>query len=226
MDYEALETVATLKGAKLDAALDEFEGRGLLLRDPDGEQYDLHPIVRQYAYDRLTDRAGVHGRLREYFEARPVPERVETLADLSPTIELYWHTVSAGRFDAACDLMLARLIPNPLYFRFGAYERAIELLAALFPDGEDQPPRLTSEGAQAWTLNALANSYSLSGQPRRAARLFEMNIAIREKLDVDKNVAVGLGNLADDQLKLGWLNTAEANLRRRIELCRAIEDEF
>ena len=45
MDYEALETVAPLEGTKLDEALDELEARGLLLRDSDGEQYDLHPIV-------------------------------------------------------------------------------------------------------------------------------------------------------------------------------------
>ena len=49
--------------------------RSVLFRE--GERYDLHPIVRQYAYDRLADRSGVHGRLREYFEARPAPERGE-----------------------------------------------------------------------------------------------------------------------------------------------------
>ena len=135
MDYEALETVATRKGAELDVALDELEARGLLLRDPDSERYDLHPIVRQYAYDRLADKVGVHGRLREYFEARPAPERVETVADLAPTIELYWHTVGAGRFDAAFDLFYARLNQR-LYYRFGHYDRFIDLLGALFPDGE------------------------------------------------------------------------------------------
>ena len=225
MDYEALETAATLKGAELDVALDELEARGLLLRDPDGERYDLHPIVRQYAYDRLADKAGVHGRLREYFNARPAPERVETLADLTPTIELYWHTVGADRFDAACDLYYERLA-DPLLYRFGAYERIIELLRALFPEGEDRPPRLASESDQAWTLVALANSYSLSGQPRRAVPLFEMQIAIREKQDNKKGVATGLQNLADDQLKLGQMEVAEGTLRRSIELCHEIEDEF
>ncbi len=225
MDYEALETVATLKGAKLDAALDELEARGLLLRDPDGERYDLHPIVRQYSYDRLADKAGIHGRLREYFEARPAPERVETLADLAPTIELYWHTVGASRLDAAQRLLRDRLIPNPLYYRFGAYERAIELLGALFPEGEKRPPRLESESAQAWTLNALANSYSLSAQPRRAVPLSEMQIAIDEKQDVKDGLAVGLGNLATQRLRLGRLAAAEGGLRRRIDLCREIENE-
>ena len=169
MDYEAIETVATLKGSKLDAALDEIEACGLLLRDPGSERYDLHPIVRQYAYDRLADKdkVGVHGRLREYFEARPAPERVETLADLAPTIELYWHTVGASGFDAAFELFCDRLA-QPLYYRFGAYERIIELLGALFPEGEDRPPRLAKESDQGWTLNELANSYALAGS--RAGR--------------------------------------------------------
>ena len=225
MDYEALETVATLKGAKLDVALDEFEARGLLLRGPDGERYDLHPVVRRYAYDRLADKdkAGVHGRLREYFEARPAPERVEWLADLAPTIELYWHTVGAGRLDAARELYRDRL--DPLYYRFGAYEQIIELIGALFPEGEARPPQLSSESAQAWTLNELAISCSLSGQPRRAVPLFEMQIAIRQKQGNKKSVATGLGNLANDQLNLGRLEAAEGGLRRRIELCREIEDE-
>ena len=178
MDYEALEAVATLKGAKLDAALDEFEVRGLILRDQKGDHYDLHPIVRRYAYNRLADKAGVHGRLQEYLDARPAPERVETLADLAPTIEIYWHTVGAGRFDQARELYRHRL--DSLYFRFGAYGRIIELIGALFPEGEDRPPQLASGKAQSWTLNELANSYSLSGQSRRAVPLFLMDIEIDE----------------------------------------------
>ena len=228
MDYAAIETVATLTASKLDEALDELEARGLLLRDSEGERYDLHPIVRRYAYDRLADKdkAGVHGRLREYFEARPAPERVETLADLTPTIELYWHTVGAGRFNAAHDLYYERLWKT-LYYRFGAYDRQIEMLGALLPEGEDRPPRLSSESDQAWSLVALANSYSLSGQPRRAVPLFEAQIAIREKQDHKKNVAIGLGNLAYmAQLPLGRLEAAEGALRRSIELGREIADEF
>ncbi len=64
---------------------------------------------------------------------------------------------------------------QPTYYQFGAYQLRIELLRALFLDGEDKPPRLKDESAQAWTLSALASSYSLSGQPRRAVPLFEMH---------------------------------------------------
>ena len=226
MDYEALEAVATLKGAELDAALDELEARGLLLRDADGARYDLHPIVRQYAYDRLADKAGVHGRLREYFEARPAPQRVETLDDLAPTIELYWHTVGAGRFDAAWNVYHERLWKT-IYYRFGAYDRQIEMLGALFPDGEERSPQLQSESDQGWALNELANSYSLSGQPGRAVPLFEMHNELCEKADDKENLTTGLGNLAYmAQLPWGRLEAAEGTLRRSIELCREIADEL
>ena len=98
--------------------------------------------------------------------------------------------------------------------------------SSAFPDGEDKPPRLQKEDDQAWTLAALANSYSFNGQPRQAVPLFEMQIAIREKQDDKKNLAIGLGNLANRHRDLGALRDAEANLRRRIALCREIGDEF
>jgi tetratricopeptide (TPR) repeat protein len=102
----------------------------------------------------------------------------------------------------------------------------IELKRALFPDGEDHPPRLKDESAQAWTLNALAASYGLSGQSRRAVPLYEQQIAIREKQGVKRSVAIGLGNLALNQIRLGELAAAEGNHRRRIELCREVKEEF
>ncbi len=212
---------------KFDAALEELTARGLLLWDRDHGRYDLHPIVRQYAYDRLGDKEDAHTRLRDYFAAVPQPDtqKVESLEDLVPTIELYHHTVRARRYDEAQDLFRDRLA-EPLYFRFGAYQTRIDLLRALFPDGEDKPPRLKSEADQAWVLNALAISYSLSGQPRRAVPLFERQIAIREKQGIKVSVAIGQGNLANRWMELGELAAAEKNLRRSIELCREIEDEF
>ncbi len=65
---------------------------------PQTNRFDLHPIVRRYAYDRLAgaDRAAAHRRLRDYFAAVPPPERVRTLDDLAPVIELYHHTVRRG----------------------------------------------------------------------------------------------------------------------------------
>ena len=225
MDYEALLHLNPFESEdEFEQTLEELESRGLLFIEQESGRYDLHPIVRQYAYDRLGDKEGVHSRLRDYFDAVPAPDKVESVGDLAPVIELYHHTVGAGGYDKARELYGDRL--DPLYYRFGAYQKIIELMGALFPDGEARPPRLKDVSAQAWTLNELASSYSLSGQPRRALPLVEVHNSLCEKADDKKNLVPGLGDLADDQAKLGELAAAERNLRREIELCREIKGEF
>ncbi len=224
--YEALHALAEQEDERgFDSHLRELITRGLLHHDRQTNRYDLHPIVRRYAYDRLADPTAAHARLRDYFAAISTPERVLRLEELAPVIELYHHTVRAGQYDAACDLFYDR-INQATFYQFGAYQLRIELLRALFPDGEDRPPRLKDEGDQAWTLNTLSNSYSLSGQPRRAVPLFEQQIASREKQGDKQNLAIGLGNLAIQQMPIGALRAAEANLRRCIDLGREIGNEF
>ena len=166
MTYDALNAISD---KNIDADLKTLEHRGLLHWDKTANKYDLHPIVRRYAYERLTvpDRAAAHTRLIDYFDAVPKPSKVEKLEDLAPVIELYHHMVRAGNLDEAFKLLYERFA-NALLYQFGAYQLYAELLRALFPDGEDKPPPLKDESAQAWTLNGLANTYSLSGQPCRS----------------------------------------------------------
>jgi hypothetical protein len=87
----------------------ELVDRGLLLRDAETDKYDLHPIVRRYCYDKLLDKKGVHSQLRDYFATVPEPEKIESLDDLAPVIELYHHTVNSGRYDEAFGLYRDRL---------------------------------------------------------------------------------------------------------------------
>jgi tetratricopeptide (TPR) repeat protein len=216
----------------LKDALRGLVRRGLLLRQEETGRYDLHPVVRRYAYDRLADKEGTHTRLRDYFAAVPEPERVESLDDLAPTIELYHHTVRAGQFDEALRLYRDRL-SNPLYYRFGAYQLIIELLRALFPGGEPPTPsgeaallQLSEERDQAWMLNTLAVSYAMSGQPGCAVPLIEASNAIDEEWDNKLGVASGLGNLATQQIAIGALAAAEENLQCAIELGCEMGDEF
>lgn len=210
----------------LEANLQDLIERGLVQRE--GRRFDLHPIVRRYAYDRMgtTERSSTHSQLRDYFAAVPAAERVTTVDDLAPVIELYHHMVRAGQYNEAFRLFKDRLT-KPLYFQFGAYQQCVELMRALFPQGETQPPQLQSEAAQGWTLNSLANSYSLSGQPAQAAPLFEQGCLLAEKQGNQKNWATGLGAVASVAYSpIGALQAAEGNLRRAIALSQEIENEF
>ncbi|KAA0253750.1 MAG: tetratricopeptide repeat protein, partial [Chloroflexi bacterium] len=242
MEYAVLKKV--FPSADLDKALLDLRKRGLLLvasshpqstnsqpadsqfTNSQSTRFDMHPIVRHYAYDHFTDEKGrkeAHVELAMHFiDAMPVTNtNVKTLEDLAPVIELYHHMVGAGNLDEALKLFIDRLARQLLY-QFGAYQLCIELLHALFLDGEDKPPRLKREDDQAWTLNGLAGSYAMSGQPRRAVPLVLMSNEPDEKRGNKKGVAIGLGNVATQQLAIGALRDAERNLRRYIELSREL----
>jgi tetratricopeptide (TPR) repeat protein len=228
MEYAVLKKV--FPSPDLDKGLLDLRKRGLLQYAGETGRYDLHPIVRHYAYDHFTDEKGrkeAHIQLAMHFiDAMPVTNRnVKTLEDLAPIIELYHHMVRAGNLDEAMKLFYDR-IAQQVYFQFGAYQLCIELMCALLLDGEDKPPRLKREDFQRWTLNTLASAYSLSGQPRRAVPLYEMQNDICEKMGDKGNLAIGLGAVASVALlPIGALSTAEHNNRRRIELCHEIADE-
>jgi tetratricopeptide (TPR) repeat protein len=206
----------------------------MLFRDEKSNKFDLHPVVRKYCYDRLRDKKGVHSELRDYFAKNPEPEKIESVDDLAPIVELYYHTVRAGRYDEAAKLFKDRLLSigrvklhDQLYYRFGAYQPIIELLRTLFPDGEDKTPRLKDKSDQEWIICALANSYSLSGQSRRAVPLFVLCVKLMEKIDDKKSLINDLTNFASlAQIPIGELDAAESNLRRSIEICREIKDEI
>ena len=191
----------------------------MLHHDTKEGRFDLHPIVRRYAYDRLAapDRAAAHTRLRDYFAAVPEPDTVTGLDDLAAVIELYHHTVRAGQFHDALTLLSARLW-DPLYTQLSAYQLLSELLRALFPDGEDRPPCLEDQDDKDWTLNAMAIAYSHDGQPRRAVPLLEQQLANYESRGEEwsAHLAIGSGNMAEVQLKIGVLGAAETNQRRRM----------
>ncbi|UCH88408.1 MAG: tetratricopeptide repeat protein [Thermoplasmata archaeon] len=219
MNYIAIKAISKFKTEKdLRKALKEVVNRGLLFWDKQKNRYDLHPIVRSYSYDRLRDKEGIHSQLRDYFAEVPKPEKIESIDDLAPVIELYHHTVRAGRYEEAIKMYNDRL-SSPLYFMSGSYQTQIELLEAIFSEGYDNPSVELREDYIAWVYNSLANSYSLSGQPRRAIPLFKRQISIREKQGKKKSIAIGLVNLAYmAQIHIGDLEFAEKNLRQGIEI--------
>ena len=138
--------------------------RGLLHRDHKTNRFDLHPIVRRYAYDRLAgdDRTAAHRRLRDYFAAVPPPEQVRTLDDLAPVIELYHHTVAAGQYDEAMHAVPRPASTKPLTSSSAPTSCRSSSWSASSPtvtdsSGQTALPRLKDESAQAWTLNELAN---------------------------------------------------------------------
>ena len=205
---------------ELDAVLNELEDRGLVGWDKRANRYDLHPIVRGVVWNGSGNdaRHGVYENLRAHLEAVPMIDdwqRVNSVEDLTPAIELYNTLIGLGRYDDASIVFRDRLDAAMLY-RFSAGCRRIELLELLFPAGPEQLPRLNGVGAQAYILNTLALAYQFSGEPRRAAALFHRAIIIISREKQDASLSITLGNLSDTLRFSGALRQSEASSRRAL----------
>jgi hypothetical protein len=214
-----------MDGDRLWQVLQELRSLGFLFYDEEEDCFDFHPIMRSFLYNSLTHRADVHNLAVRYFKAMPIVRKIISLDDLAPVIELYHHLVKAGKFDEAF-LLFKNRIEYPTYYQLSTYHLIIEILKELFPDGEDRLPRLKSKVDQAWILNSLANSYSNSGQPAKAAHLFFKSIFPDDEKNDKEGVAVSLENVNDVQLKICQLSASTAHLRKAVALCREIKNKF
>jgi tetratricopeptide (TPR) repeat protein len=226
MAYEALAILNEYRSDEpFDAALTELEGRGLLFCDPQHGRYDLHPIVRQSAYDRLGAPGQVHEQLRDYFADVPEPDSFRSVEDLSPVIELYHHTARAGRYDDAWTLYRDR-IGHPLYWYLGRPDVCAELLGALFPAGGDPVPALSDAGSRGEAMNRMGNALSQTGGLREAARLSEALADMDRSLHNDRSLMVTLHNLGRRLGVLGELASAEKTLLEGTERAAARMHSF
>jgi tetratricopeptide (TPR) repeat protein len=223
--YEAIQKVSETDAARpkreLDSDLRDLIARGLLRHDTRDRRFDLHPIVRRYAYDRLEadTRKPVHAHLRKYFMSLPAPARVTRLDDLASTIELFHHTVRSGEYEDACELFFERL--HAPTFEFGANPLRIDLLSTLLP-AEGGQPLLTDEHQEHLMLTNLARAYQSNGQPRRSMSLLTRVTEIVERWNA---FPTHWGVLALVQLKVGEIRESVVTCRRLLELATETRED-
>ena len=216
-------------GAGADRALSELEDRGLMAGT--GKPTATMHIRSSAAWSGSspTKRAGaVLPAIAAHFEPMATPEweKVESLADLAPAIERYHTLVGLGRYDDAFTLFRDRLEYATLY-RLAAHRERIAWLERLFPNGTGGSPALTSDRDQSYTLNALALSYQLSGQPGQAVPLFRHADQFDERRTDDNERQVGLSNLGGALCaRLGAFREAEGVLRQALVLNRMLKDKL
>ncbi|MBF6590094.1 MAG: hypothetical protein IVW57_06110, partial [Ktedonobacterales bacterium] len=209
--------------AHLNLALAELEERGLLQWDRAANRYDLHPVVRAYAFARLEgeDRQETFGRIRDYFEALPLEdaETVHDVSDLRRTLEVYHALLGAELYDQAFVVYRDRLAVV-LYYRLGAYHTIVELLTPFFPQGYTNAPALPMPRRQGYVINELANVFANLGDIEQALVLGELGYRIDLEQQDTRNLATGLYNYADNLLDGGYMAAGV----RAAELARAVAE--
>jgi tetratricopeptide (TPR) repeat protein len=213
---------------ELDSALAELEDRGLLGWDTRANRYHLHPVVRGVVWIGMDERTKLYtyNKLQSHFASIPeVPrDKVNSLDDITPSIELYCTLIGLKEYDEACDLFYTRLADITL-FRLAASRQRADLLEMLFPENVEWS-HLHQPGAYTYALHALAVSYDTSGQPGRAVPLYRRTNELNEQQGYLKGKSVGLNNLALAMLQIGRLRDAHAAALQALAMSRELRNRF
>ena len=210
-----------------DEVLTDLENRGVLQWDREQDTYDLHPIVRAYAFEQLeeTDRVAAFERIRGHFESLPAEDYTTAteLSDLKNTIEIYRALVGAGRLDDAAGFYIRRL-GDALGYHIAAYHTMLELLMPLFPNGVDQLPTLADATQQSAIVNDFATALHYLGRAGEALVLDGLKIKINLEQKDAGNLGVGLANYADTLQNTNQLAAALRGKQLALELAAAARD--
>jgi tetratricopeptide (TPR) repeat protein len=214
----------------LDEVLTELEDRGLMGWDKQANRYDLHPIVRAVVWATLALEAkqGLYRELHTHFDAAPRPpewEKVESLEDLTPTVELFDKLIGLERYEDALVIFRDHLNLATLY-RLSASRLRVELLERLFPEGVDAPPRLDTASTRRYALNALAHSYLFGGELGQATRLYRRMAEIDARAGNAVKLAFDFYCLGLALWPSGHLRESESASRRALGIAREREDRF
>jgi tetratricopeptide (TPR) repeat protein len=129
---------------RLLETLGDLETRGLLNWDRRQNQYDLHPVVRNYAVHCRTtaEREQIGRKVVDHFTSRADPpyESAETMADVRNGLQVVRSLIQTGNLEGAYDILSVDLT-HALWYNLERYSDYLALVRPYFPDGWAQPPR-------------------------------------------------------------------------------------
>ena len=197
--------------ADFHAALSDLEDRGLLQWDREENTYDLHPVVRAYAFEKLEerDRTGIYNAIRDHFASLP-PEKVQEATELDHvknTIEIMRALIGAGRFKEALALHQGSF-GDSLIFAVGAYAVTAELLSPFLGHDQDGAFVLPELVDRSYARNELANALFRLGRTEEAIYLYRAKLRLDLDSGVLNDLGTGLRNLSVSLREMNWLASA------------------
>lgn len=213
---------------KLITALKDLEQRGLLQWDRKGNSYDLHPVVRGYAFDVLeqTERIAISNRIVDHFQSQPpdVYAKARTLADVQQSINIFRALVQARRLDEAAAFYTGEFA-QALIFSLELYHEVLALLKPLFPEGFHRPPSaLIGRHALANLLNDAAIALHELQRFSDAQVAYEASLYLSVAENNPYNINTSLDNLSSFFFDQGHIAASFAAIQLALELAQALEE--
>ena len=216
-------------GNRLRQTLDDLEKRGLLNWERGRNQYDLHPVVRNYAVHYLpaAEREQIGRKVVDHFTSRSDPpyDGAETMADVRNGLQLVRSLVQIGDLKRASGILWGDL-GVALWFNLERYNDYLTLVRAYFPDGWTKPPEgLDDKSSLGILATNAAVSLSELGRTTEALAVDQQAILAAVRAQRLSSLGVRLWNHCEHQLDANHIETAEQALLLEEELAALDSDE-
>jgi tetratricopeptide (TPR) repeat protein len=202
-----------------------------------GDRYDLHPLVREYAYSRIPSqaeraradyvtselevaqsggtaftRSALHGRAAMFYAELRVPrEQWKTITDIDPQLDEFYHLTRAGQFELAARSL--DVIDFDFLQLWGHYRAVIEMREGLVG-------KLTDPFSEQSNLCGLGICYGMTGEVRRSISFYERALEISQRENFRSASARALGCLGNAYSHTGEIDRAVSHYRQALQITR------
>ncbi len=188
--------------AQLISALQELDRRGLVQWDRQKNSYDIHPVVRGYAFDILEqpEREVICINIADHFRSKPadIYSETGTLADVQQSMDIFRALVQANQVRQALDFYRGDFA-NALAYSIEAYHEIVAMLKPMFPEGFEIAPEAftTNPWDQSYLLNNAAVALISLGRLPEARGALVAKIPLNLRTKDWPNLCVALTNLGE-----------------------------
>ena len=205
--------------SEITADLRELQRRSLLEEKEENRQriFSFQPLVWEYAQYKAGDQRELHQKAIAYYLSIAKPDSWETLNDVQPYLEIFYHLYQLTDYDNAFDIL--RPIEDFLTRR-GYYQILADYylqLVTVYQQQEDQ-----THWKYTASLTSLGNVYYSLGEYQKAIEFHQQSLAITREIGDRGGEASSWFNLGLTYYKLDRISEAkEAYLQAR-ELYQAL----
>ncbi len=230
------DTLANLSDTQWRRALARLRQARLLSEaDPQSDDLDAHPLVREHFGQRLREespdawREG-HSRLYEHLRdsTKKFPDTIEEMAPLYSAVS---HGCQAGRHQETFDDVYYRRIQrdgrtNYSFAQLGAVGADTSALSWFFSPPWSHPADGLNESDKAFVLGAAGFRLRALGRLREAVQPLQAGLEARIEQEQWENAAIAASNLSDLHLIMGETGEAVDYARQAVELADRSGDQF
>ena len=205
--------------SEITADLRELQRRSLLEEKEENRQriFSFQPLVWEYAQYKAGDQRELHQKAIAYYLSIAKPDSWETLNDVQPYLEIFYHRYQLTDYDNAFDI----LRPIEDFLTRGGYYQILAdyylQLVIVYQQQEEQ-----TNWNYAASLTSLGNVYYSLGEYQKAIEFHQQSLAITREIGDRGGEASSWFNLGLTYYKLDRISEAkEAYLQAR-ELYQAL----